>query len=61
MCGLHDENALNFIIKLKKADNDLGVYALLILLGGTLDMSHAILERAYYTFTAESDGPLLPY
>jgi hypothetical protein len=61
VCGLHDENALNFIIKLKKADNDLGVYALLILLGGTLDMSHAILERAYYTFTAESDGPLLPY
>jgi hypothetical protein len=54
----------NFIIgslQLNKDDTDLGVYALLILLGGTLDMSHAILERAYYTFTAESDGPLLPY
>jgi hypothetical protein len=39
-----DKNALKSL-QLNKADNDAGVYALLILLGGTLDISHAILHR----------------
>ncbi len=57
-----DENAWNFILKLNEADNDVGVYALLILLGEHLIiLMPSYIERAYYTFTAESDGPLLPY